>query len=94
MVKKGLPSCLYHCRFLNKLPEPVKERLKIPKTGLPNFEQWAIAVQANSDSEMDEEGNNGIDGSAPKGVVAKIYLDEVLLVDEGVAERGKRLGNL
>jgi hypothetical protein len=42
----------------------------------------------------DEERNDGIDGSATKGVVAEVYLDEVLLVDEGVAERGKCLGNL
>jgi hypothetical protein len=51
---------------------------------------WAETIVIESkDLEVavaDEEGDNGIDRSATKGVVAEVNLDEVLLVNEGIAE--------
>lgn len=55
-VKKGLPASLYHRRFLSQLSDPAREGLEIPPMDLPNFEQWALTMQANSDSESDEDG--------------------------------------
>jgi len=49
-VKKGLPSSLYHHRFLSQLSDPVREGLEILPTELPNFDQWALTMQADSDS--------------------------------------------
>ncbi|KAE9390794.1 hypothetical protein BT96DRAFT_1001931 [Gymnopus androsaceus JB14] len=55
-VKKKLPVSLYHRRFLAQLSDPAKEALQIPTIDLPHFNQWALAIQENSDSEGDDEG--------------------------------------
>ena len=55
-VKKGLPASLYHCHFLLQLSDPAREGLEIPPMDLPNFVQWALTKQANSDSESNEDG--------------------------------------
>lgn len=53
-VKQKLPASLYHRRFLVQLSDPAKEALQMPTTDLPHFNQWALAIQENSDSEGDE----------------------------------------
>ncbi|KAJ3709438.1 hypothetical protein C8R42DRAFT_649380 [Lentinula raphanica] len=53
--KKGLPRSLYHRQFLQQLPPSLLERLHVDSKETPNFEQWALAVQADSDSDSDED---------------------------------------
>jgi hypothetical protein len=40
-----------------QLSDPVRERLQIPTTDLHHFNQWALAIQENSDEEGNEEGH-------------------------------------
>ncbi|KAJ3717356.1 hypothetical protein C8R42DRAFT_644610 [Lentinula raphanica] len=54
-TKKGLPRSLYHRQFLQQLPPSLLERLHVDSKETPNFEQWALAVQADSDSDSDED---------------------------------------
>ena len=61
-IKKKLPASLYHRRFLAQLSDPVKEALQIPTTDLPQFNQWALAIQENSDSEGDDEEHMQMQG--------------------------------
>lgn len=52
----GLPRSLYHHRFLARLSPASVERLEINDKCLPHladFENWALAEQANSDSEAE-----------------------------------------
>ncbi|KAJ3734088.1 hypothetical protein DFJ43DRAFT_1152799 [Lentinula guzmanii] len=52
-VRKGLPRSLYHHRFLARLPVAVLEDLKIDNQEITGFDQWALAMQADSDSDED-----------------------------------------
>ena len=52
----GLPRPLYHRRFLARLTPASVEKLEVNDKRLPHlpdFENWALAEQANSDSEAE-----------------------------------------
>ncbi|KAJ3765169.1 hypothetical protein FB446DRAFT_655613 [Lentinula raphanica] len=52
-TKKGLPRSFYHRRYLRQLPPSLLGQLHIDKRETPNFEQWALTGQADSDSDSD-----------------------------------------
>ncbi|KAJ3990821.1 hypothetical protein F5050DRAFT_1582405 [Lentinula boryana] len=52
-IRKGLPRSLYHHRFLARLPVAVLEDLKINNKEITGFDQWALAMQDDSDSDED-----------------------------------------
>ncbi|KAJ3825931.1 hypothetical protein F5880DRAFT_1477298 [Lentinula raphanica] len=54
-VKKGLPRSLYHRRYLEQLPPALREELLIDPKEITGFEQWALAGQPDSDSELDND---------------------------------------
>ncbi|KAJ3831197.1 hypothetical protein F5878DRAFT_549828 [Lentinula raphanica] len=54
-VKKGLPRSLYHRRYLEQLPPALSGQLLIDSKEITGFEQWALAGQPNSDTELDDD---------------------------------------
>ncbi|KAJ3990778.1 hypothetical protein F5050DRAFT_1906062 [Lentinula boryana] len=52
-IRKGLPRSLYHHRFPARLPVAVLEDLKINNKEITGFDQWALAMQDDSDSDED-----------------------------------------
>lgn len=59
----GLPRPLYHRRFLARLSPASVERLEINDKSTPDladFENWALAEQANSDSEVEARDDSAL----------------------------------
>ncbi|KIK53078.1 hypothetical protein GYMLUDRAFT_1027024 [Collybiopsis luxurians FD-317 M1] len=52
-VRKGLPRSLYHRCFLGTLHVAALEDLKINDKEITGFDQWALAMQADSDTDAD-----------------------------------------
>ncbi|KAJ3766234.1 hypothetical protein FB446DRAFT_654110, partial [Lentinula raphanica] len=53
-TKKGLPRSLYHRQYIRQLPPSLLDQLHIDSKEIPNFEQWALVGQADSDSDSDD----------------------------------------